>query len=181
MPHDLTTPAGRDELRQLAVEYAGQNSEAVVPVSASGLYTLLDLADAADKLQRFKDWVHAYLDAKGIPHHPLGTHGAEGCRIGDRMDYVFAKLADAGEWRPIESAPKDRPIWLHDPTLVCEDFNPSGSVEGYWQDTEGWIGAVWNACQDVWDAKVIHPTHWRALPPPPARAAAAEVKGADCV
>lgn len=45
-----------------------------------------------DKLQSFKDWVHAYLDGKGIPHHPPGVHGAEGCRIGDRMDYVFERF-----------------------------------------------------------------------------------------
>lgn len=49
--------------------------------------------DKCDALQKFKDWVHAYLDAHGVPHHPPGVHGAEGCRIGDRMDYVFAKLA----------------------------------------------------------------------------------------
>jgi hypothetical protein len=42
-----------------------------------------------DKLQRFKDWVHKYLDDHGVPHHPPGTHGAEGCRIGDRMDWLM--------------------------------------------------------------------------------------------
>lgn len=42
-----------------------------------------------DALQRFKDWVHAYLDSKGVPNHPPGTHGAAGCRIGDRMDWVM--------------------------------------------------------------------------------------------
>lgn len=42
--------------------------------------------------EAFKKWTHDYLDAKGIPHHPPGTHGAAGCRIGDRMDYVFAEL-----------------------------------------------------------------------------------------
>jgi hypothetical protein len=40
-----------------------------------------------DKLQAFKDWVHAYLDSHGVPHHPPGAHGAHGCRIGDRMDW----------------------------------------------------------------------------------------------
>lgn len=44
-----------------------------------------------DALAKFKAWVHDYLDGKGIPHHPPGTHGAAGCRIGDRMDYVFAE------------------------------------------------------------------------------------------
>lgn len=42
-----------------------------------------------DKLQAFKDWVHNYLDRHGVPHHPPGTHGAAGCRIGDRMDWLM--------------------------------------------------------------------------------------------
>ncbi len=45
-----------------------------------------------DHLAKFKAWVHNYLDAKGIPTHPDGVHGAEGCRIGDRLDFVFAEL-----------------------------------------------------------------------------------------
>ena len=51
-----------------------------------------ELRAERDKLQRFKDWVHAYLDAHGVPHHPPGVHGSEGCRIGDRMDWVFTRL-----------------------------------------------------------------------------------------
>lgn len=51
--------------------------------------------DRAANLLAFKNWVHTYLDKKGIPHHPPGTHGAEGCRIGDRMDYVFAAKEQA--------------------------------------------------------------------------------------
>ena len=45
-----------------------------------------------DKLQAFKDWVHKYLDDHGVPHHPPGSHGAEGCRIGDRMDWLMARV-----------------------------------------------------------------------------------------
>ena len=44
------------------------------------------------KLQAFKDWVHAYLDKNGVPHHPPGPHGAEGCRIGDRMDWLMGQF-----------------------------------------------------------------------------------------
>ncbi len=42
-----------------------------------------------DKLQAFKSWVHGFLDNVGVPHHPPGTHGAAGCRIGDRMDWLM--------------------------------------------------------------------------------------------
>jgi hypothetical protein len=45
--------------------------------------------------QKFKDWVHNYLDTHGVPHHPPGTHGEHGCRIGDRMDWLMAQLAAA--------------------------------------------------------------------------------------
>src|SRR5262245_33619925 len=45
-----------------------------------------------DKLQAFKDWVHAYLDSKGITSDPGGSHSVEGCRIGDRLDLVFGMI-----------------------------------------------------------------------------------------
>ncbi len=59
-----------------------------------------------DKLQRFKDWVHGFLDAKGVPTHPDGPHSKEGCRIGDRLDVVFGRIravqevaeSAQGEW-----------------------------------------------------------------------------------
>lgn len=49
------------------------------------------LTKERDKLQSFKDWVHSYLDTHGVPHHPPVTHGAAGCRIGDRMDWLMAE------------------------------------------------------------------------------------------
>lgn len=39
--------------------------------------------------RRFKNYVHARLDAAGIPTHPDGPHSAEGCRIGDRLDIAL--------------------------------------------------------------------------------------------
>jgi hypothetical protein len=51
---------------------------------------LLDRAERAEKqvsdLKKFKEFVHSYLDSKGIPTHPNGPHSKEGCRIGDRLD-----------------------------------------------------------------------------------------------
>lgn len=52
-----------------------------------------EITKERDHLQAFKTWVHNYLDNKGIPANPGGPHIAEGCRIGDRMDYVFEKIA----------------------------------------------------------------------------------------
>jgi hypothetical protein len=51
-----------------------------------------ELEKERNALRAFKDWVHTYLDDKGVPHHPPGIHGAAGCRIGDRMDWVFAEI-----------------------------------------------------------------------------------------
>lgn len=49
---------------------------------------------AVNKLQAFKDYVHKRLDAAGIPVDPESPHKAEGCRIGGRLDHVFARQAD---------------------------------------------------------------------------------------
>jgi hypothetical protein len=49
------------------------------------------LTDERDKLQRFKSYVHARLDAAGVPADPESAHKAEGCRIGGRLDAVFAE------------------------------------------------------------------------------------------
>ncbi len=55
---------------------------------------ILDLkATVAERghLQAFKDFVHVYLDQHGVPHHPPGPHGTEGCRIGDRLRWLMAE------------------------------------------------------------------------------------------
>ncbi len=57
-----------------------------------------ELAEAkasVEKLQAFKDWTHAYLDAQGVPVDPGGPHSECGCRIGDRMDWWRDRLAEA--------------------------------------------------------------------------------------
>ncbi len=56
---------------------------------------LCDVGRERDALARFKTWVHAYLDAQDVPHHPPGPHGAEGCRIGDRLDWLLGRLRGA--------------------------------------------------------------------------------------
>ena len=52
--------------------------------------------DEANKLQAFKDWVHGYLDAHGVPKEfPNGPHTKEGCRVGDRMEFLLKELEGA--------------------------------------------------------------------------------------
>jgi hypothetical protein len=46
---------------------------------------------AADAGERFKAFVHAYLDQHSVPHgDPTNQHQIEGCRIGARLDLLFA-------------------------------------------------------------------------------------------
>ncbi len=61
------------------------------------------LEEELAKLQAFKNWTHDYLDKHGVPHHPAGTHGAAGCRIGDRMDWLMKRMPNHEQGQP---APK---------------------------------------------------------------------------
>ena len=45
-----------------------------------------------DKLQKFKDYVQARLDAMGVPADPDSPHKAEGCRVGGRLDWVAERV-----------------------------------------------------------------------------------------
>ena len=63
------------------------------PVTPSVDTALRELIKETKALQAFKDWVHAYLDVHGVPKEfPDGKHTREGCRVGDRMEHVFAEL-----------------------------------------------------------------------------------------
>lgn len=63
-----------------------EHSGAMPPTLEGALREMIDLAKS---LQKFKAWVHAYLDGLGVPKEfPDGPHTREGCRIGDRMDWL---------------------------------------------------------------------------------------------
>lgn len=87
----------------------------------------------------------------------------------EELEQAVTRLKAQLTWQPIATADKyGPPLRLYAKELLHEDFNPSGSVEGYWQDDQGWIGVVWCDEHDHWVAKVIFPTHWMHFPPPPA-------------
>jgi len=54
-----------------------------------------DLAAArakADAGEKFKSFCHSYLDQHGVPHgDPMNQHQIDGCRIGARLDLLFAE------------------------------------------------------------------------------------------
>ncbi len=75
-----------------------------------------------DKLQAFKDWCHSYLDTHGVPKEfPDGPHSREGCRIGDRMDWLMARC-EAAEFN-CSVAQKGWQQTLDDLMKVVDGFN----------------------------------------------------------
>lgn len=58
----------------------------------------LELLAEVDRLAAFKAWVHGWLDQHGVPAEiPDGPHSKEGCRVGDRLEWL---LANRSEGRP---------------------------------------------------------------------------------
>ena len=43
------------------------------------------------------------------------------------------------------------PVFLYSPDFIDEDFNPTGIVDGFWNDDYGWTIWRWNSCQDCYD------------------------------
>lgn len=69
------------------------------------------------------------------------------------------------KWQPIGTADKyGDPILLYAHELLDADFNPRGVEIGHWCDDIGWRIPKWNNDQDIWEAYVIHPTHWMEIP-----------------
>ncbi len=73
----------------------GMGDECDAPTLRQAAEELSRLQSQHDKLQAFKSWTHQYLDRQGVPPYPPGVHGAEGCRIGDRMDWLMERLHTA--------------------------------------------------------------------------------------
>jgi hypothetical protein len=51
--------------------------------------------ERAERAEAFKRFVHQYLDQNGVPDNPGGIHGVNGCRIGDRLDWILFRLDQA--------------------------------------------------------------------------------------
>lgn len=94
-------------------------------------------------------------------------------KLMEALETAERALAQAGDgWRPIsefgDNERYGRQFWhFYAKELINEDFNVLGVVEGFWQDDEGFVAAIWNNNQDCWDYTVIQPTHFRAPPAPP--------------
>jgi hypothetical protein len=72
------------------------------PEHSSGncVHCLRDQLEAAEK---FKAFVHAYLDQHGVPaDDPDNEHSKQGCRIGARLDLLFEQRDGADRRRERE-------------------------------------------------------------------------------
>ena len=58
---------------------------------------VLSLRSQLAQAAKFKSYVHERLDAASVPADPPSPHREHGCRIGGRLDWVFAQLAQARE------------------------------------------------------------------------------------
>ena len=77
-----------------------------------------------------------------------------------------AVAAEREEWKPIETAPKDKPVWIYLKSLSWRGLG--GMAVGY-------LHSDYNGHKDVWtlDGRCgticrPEPTHWRDFPTPPA-------------
>ena len=84
-----------------------------------------------DKLAAFKKWTHDFLDTYGVPHHPPGTHGEHGCRIGDRMDWVMEQLG-------IVTADRDRLREANEELFVALRDAVSWLASHYYSEEVDW-------------------------------------------
>ncbi len=82
---DYSGPSGDDSMDAGSGDTTGGGARA---------QATLRLFQERDKLAAFKDYCHARLDAAGVPTDPDSPHKAEGCRIGGRLDYVFARVKE---------------------------------------------------------------------------------------
>jgi hypothetical protein len=58
--------------------------------------------DKAEGGERFKEFVHRYLDEHNVPaDDPNNRHSKEGCRIGARLDLLFAQRDRAGRFAAV--------------------------------------------------------------------------------
>jgi hypothetical protein len=91
------------------------------------------------------------------------SHHGRGYTLADIAEKALAN--DGGGWRPIETAPKNRNIWLADYSSMRVGFwldgkqhECRGSVGGGWKDHA--LSGQWSAPRDLW----FTPLFWKPVP-----------------
>jgi Zn ribbon nucleic-acid-binding protein len=103
---DFTPPLAPEEVSGLRAEAAhaaktGANGGMVL-LNPNFLRRVLNLLEEGEakvaKGQAFKSFVHSRFDAIGVPKEfPEGPHSKEGCRVGDRIDWIEDRLKGVKE------------------------------------------------------------------------------------
>lgn len=78
------TEAETDELHNRASALTAENRQLKAEA--------MRVTEERDKLQAFKSYVHKRLDEAGVTVDPESSHRDRGCRIGGRLDEVFAVI-----------------------------------------------------------------------------------------
>ena len=91
---------GRKEPEALAwirlAEHYRIGRRALLKREGKALQLIRKLEAERDKLQKFKDFVHAYLTQHGVPEDDTtNEHSKAGCRIGARLDWVLGEMKSA--------------------------------------------------------------------------------------
>lgn len=84
----------------------GKVNEAAHDQLAEAYQQNKELRDSLARFEAFRDFVHRRLDTASVPKEfPDGEHTLEGCRIGDRLDWVFSCLAAWEKQFPMQRGP----------------------------------------------------------------------------
>lgn len=79
--------------------------------------------------------------------------------------FIIKDRVESNPWLPIAQLDVKQnygiPYLLFAKELIDEDFNPSGVVEGFYQEGEGWLGGVWDNTQDCYIVTTINPTYFK--------------------
>jgi hypothetical protein len=96
LKHDIETIT--EALGRIHRVATGDSDEAYMSIPANPRQDADLILSAAirelEQLRAFKTYVHARLDGHGVPVDPESPHKAAGCRIGGRLDHVFAERDD---------------------------------------------------------------------------------------
>lgn len=111
-----------------------------------------DLAAAVERMERTCDSFDCKSSRQGCQSNPEFI-----ARFGRKeVSDIRTVLAALPQWKPIESAPRDRSVIVGGDDLSCQ---------AHWHEDGGWYVAN-NDPTDAWGGP-IYPTHWMELPEPP--------------
>lgn len=94
-----------------------------------------------EKTKAFKDFVHRRLDTAGVPKEfPDGEHTKEGCRIGDRLDWVLEKKDTPSD--NVKAQPDQKCPYRYCGSKSYKTFNRCDNCGREWEKKEAVADSV---------------------------------------